>query len=94
MAEVKFELNKFGLVQLMKSSEMEAILNEAAGQIADYANNNASPNIKGAAGAYEVESAHPIRFVSIASVRATNFESRLDNSKHNTLEKAIGSVKI
>ena len=94
MAEVDFKLNLSGLNELMKSAEMQAILNDAAGQIAVFANSNASPNIKGAQGGYEVEPAHVIRFISIASVSTGNFPAMLDNSKHNTLEKAVGSVKL
>ena len=84
MAEkIRFKLNLAGLNALMKSGEMQAVLNSAAGQIA------------GAAGdGYEVESAHPISFVAIASVRAETYESRKDNSSNNTLLKAAGGVKI
>lgn len=94
MANVKFKLNLKGLNELMKSGEMQGVLNDAANQIADFARANASPNIKGAAEGWEVEAAHPIQYVAVAGVHATNFQARLDNSKHNTLEKAQGSVSI
>lgn len=88
MADIKFKFkrNLAGLNELMKSAEMQGVLNSAAAQIASYA--NASHE------GYEIESAHPIGFVAIASVSATDFESRLDNSENNTLLKACGSVKL
>ena len=94
MAKVDFKLNLPGLNELMKSAEMQSVLNDAASQIADFANANASPRIKDAQGGYEIEPAHPIRFISVASVSTANFPAMLDNSKHNTLEKAVGSVKL
>ena len=64
MAKVKFVLNLPGLNELMKSGEMQAVLNSAAAQIA------------GAAGeGYETESAHPLSFAAIASVRAATYDS-------------------
>ena len=83
MGDSKFQFNLQGLNELMKSAEMQAILNDAANQMAAAAGEG-----------YEVESAHPISFVAIASVKAATYEARLDNSKNNTLEKAKGSVKI
>lgn len=83
MSDVRFKLSLKGLNELMKSPEMQGVLNDAAQKIA------------GAAGdGYEVEAAHPIRFVAIASVRAATFRARRDNSEHNTLEKAAGGVRI
>lgn len=83
MAKVNFKLNLKGLNELMKSKEMQSVLDEAAGQIA----NNAGDG-------YVVEAAHPIRYIGIASVRAATSAARRDNSTNNTLEKAIGSVKL
>ena len=80
---VKFELNLSGLNALMKSAEMQNILDDAAAQIAGFAGDG-----------YEAEKAHPIRYIGIASVRATTHKARLDNSTNNTLEKAVGSVKL
>lgn len=79
MSNVKFKLNLPGLNELMKSGEMQAILNEKAA------------NIQSAAGdGYEIESAHPISFVAIASVRAATFKARRDNRNNKTLLKASG----
>lgn len=83
MAKVKFELNLAGLNELMKSTEMAEVLNTAADQIAAKCGEG-----------YEVERAHPIRFVGIASVRAETIEAKVDNRKNNTILKAAGSVKI
>lgn len=78
-----FKLNLPGLNMLMKSGEMQSVLNSAASSIASAAGSG-----------YEVESAHSIKFIAIASVRAADFKARLDNSKNNTLLKAAGGTKI
>ena len=83
MAKVKFELNLPGLNELMKSTEMAEVMNTAADQIAAKCGEG-----------YEVERAHPISFVGIASVRADTNEAKVDNRKNNTILKAAGSVKI
>ena len=83
MSDTRFKLDLRGLNALMKSPEMQAVLNTAADRIRDVA----GPG-------YEVETAHPINFVAIASVRTGDFKSRLDNSQNNTLLKAAGSVRI
>ena len=83
MARVKFKLNLSGLNALMKSTEMQAVLNSAANQIANAAGDG-----------YEVENAHPISFISIAAVHASTFEARRDNSENKTLLKAAGGVKL
>ena len=80
---VKFELNLAGLNELMKSGEMQGVINGAAHRIA-----------AAARAGYEVETAHPLSFVAIGSVRAATAEARRDNNKHNTLEKAAGGVRI
>jgi len=78
-----FQLNLRGLNELMKSSEMQSILTDAATRIA------------GAAGpGYEIEPAHPISFVAIASTRAADFRARRDNRKNDTLKNAAESVKL
>lgn len=80
---IRFKLNLAGLNEIMKSGEMQNVLNSAAEQIA------------GAAGdGYEAETAHPISFVAIASVRAASFKARRDNNKNNTLLKSAGGVKL
>lgn len=94
MSDVDFKLNLPGLNELMKSPEMKSILADAAEKIAATANANASPNIKTANEGYEAKMPIDLRFISLAEVRAVNFGARLDNSRHNTLRKAMDSVKI
>lgn len=81
--EYEFRLNLPGLNELMKSAEMQSIIDSAASSIAGSAGDG-----------FEVESAHPISFVAIASVSASTFEAKLNNSKNNVLEKATRSVSI
>lgn len=78
---VRFVLNLPGLNALMKSGEMQSILNAAAESIANTAGDG-----------YEavVEQAHPISFIAIASVRTKNKKGRFDNNQNNTLLKASG----
>lgn len=83
MAKTTFKLNLSGLNALMKSAEMQAVLNSAASQIASAAGSG-----------YEVETAHPISFVAIAAVHARTYEARRKNSENNTLLKAAGGVKL
>ena len=83
MANVEFKLDLAGLNQLMKSGEMQAMLNDAANRIAGSAGDG-----------YEVESAHPISFVAIAAVHASTPQARRDNSENNTLLKAAGGVSL
>lgn len=78
-----FKLNLPGLNELMKSGAMQSILNNAAGQIAGNAGEG-----------YEVESAHPIGFIAIASVKAATFKARRDDQKNKTLLKAAGGVHL
>ena len=83
VSEIRFKLDLKGLNELMKSPEMQGVLNDAAQKIA------------GAAGdGYEVESAHPIQFVAIASVRASTYDSYYDAMENRTLENAVGGVRI
>lgn len=80
---VRFVLNLPGLNALMKSGEMQSILNSAANSIANSAGEG-----------YEAVSAKPISFIAIASVRAATYKARRDNNRNNTLLKAQGSVKL
>lgn len=82
---VEFKLNLPGLNALMKSGEMQSILNSAARSIANTAGDG-----------YEaiIEHAHPINFIAIASVRTKTKSARMDNNRNNTLLKATGGTKI
>ena len=78
-----FKLNLAGLNELMKSTAMAAVLDQAAGAVASAAGDG-----------YEVEKAHPIRFVGISAVHASTYKAKLDNSENNTLLKAVGGARI
>lgn len=81
--DVVFKLNLSGLNEIMKSGQMQSIVNSAAQQAL------------GALGeGYEMESAHPISFIAIASVRASTYKAKLENNRDQTILKAIGGVKI
>lgn len=83
MGNVKFKLNLPGLNELMKSAAMQGVLNSAASAIA------------GSAGkGYEVETAHNINFIAIASVKAATREARKDCNENNALLKAAGGVRV
>lgn len=78
MSKVKFELNRAGVRELMKSSEASAICLEYANQV------------QGRAGeGYEVSS-YLGKNRANASVIATTNKARKDNYEHNTLLKALG----
>lgn len=83
MSKVKFKLNLRGLNDLMKSGEMQSVLDSAAGKIAAAAGDG-----------YEVESAHPLSFTAIASVHAATYDSYYDCLENDTLLKAAGGVRI
>lgn len=83
MSKVKFRLNLRGLNDLMKGPEMAGVLNDAAGRIAAAAGDG-----------YEAESAHPLSFAGIASVRAATYDAYYDTLENGTLDKAAGSVKL
>lgn len=83
MGNVRFVLNLPGLNELMKSAAMQGVLNTAASSIATSAG-------KG----FEVEAAHSINFIGIASVKAVTREARKACNENNTLLKAAGSVSI
>lgn len=83
MSRTKFRFKLAGLNTLMRSGEMQSILTAAAKQIAAAAGDG-----------YEAETAHPLTYAAIASAYAGDYDAKLDNSEHNTLLKAAGSVKL
>lgn len=82
MGNVKFELNLPGLNELMKSAEMEKILDEAGEAVAN------------AAGAEYGHRVHQASFVAICNVYPDSEESAKENYEENTLLKAIGAVGL
>lgn len=83
MSRTKFRFKLAGLNTLMRSGEMQSILTAAAKQIAAAAGDG-----------YEAETARPLTYAAIASAYAGAYDAKLDNSEHNTLLKAAGSVKL
>ena len=84
MSKVKFELNLPGLNELMKSSEMQTIL-EQYGSSAESAANGLSI-VEG------VKYSHSIwvgNYIAAAQIRAENSEAVYDNLENNTLLKAV-----
>lgn len=78
MAKFKFELNRSGVRELLQSPEMEAICEE-------YANNALNSLGDG----FEV-STYVGRTRVNASIIATTFEARKENSETNCILKAVG----
>lgn len=80
MSKVKFELNKQGVSELMKSQEMRAILR-------DYGNEAVSRLGSG----YEATDSDTSSSVRAkVKVSATTYATRRDNLKNNTILKAVG----
>lgn len=77
MSNIKFTLNKSGVRELLRSSEMMEICQEYANAVAHRAGTG-----------YEV-STHTGRNRVNASVTAGTFEAKQDNLKNNTLLKAV-----
>ena len=75
MSDFKFTLNRDGVRELMQSQEMQDVLVEFAGQVAENAGDG-----------YDVYIGTNRANVSV--VTATD-EAAADNLDHNTLEKAI-----
>lgn len=85
MSKVKFKLNLPGLNELMRSSEMQAILTEQGNNVLSRA--QAMSQIEDSEYLLVTK---PISFVAIARVSAVNHAARQDNYDNNTLIKALG----
>ena len=78
MTDFKFELNKAGVRELLKSSEMAAVLSEYGS------------NMMGQLGeGYEMEEGTTSQRAKV-NVRTATPRSMVDNLKNNTLLKALG----
>ena len=77
MSNFVFKLNLKGVAELMKSKEMQDILKEHA------------TTIKGRAGDGYEQDIHVGKNRANAMVKAETFKARKDNSKNNTLLKAV-----
>lgn len=82
MAKVRFELNLAGLNELMKSDEMQAILEEAGQTVARNA------------GAEYGTRVHQASYVSICNVYPDSEKAAHENYKKNTLVKALSSAGL
>ena len=80
---VKFKLDINGLRQLMKSTEMKAVLTEAGQQVAR--------NASGMSGEEWDSRVHDASFVSICNVYPATPEARAENYENNTAIKALSS---
>lgn len=77
---VKFKLNKEGVRQLLKSSEMRSILQEYG----DQAISRLGEGYEAVLG----DTSESVR--AKVKVTATTYETRRDNLKNNTILKAVG----
>lgn len=77
MSKVRFELNLAGLNELMKSTEMQSILDKYGSQVASRAGDD-----------YGYRT-HVADFVAICNVFPDSKEAARDNYKNNTLLKAL-----
>ena len=80
--KVEFELNLPGLNELMKSGEMQAVLDAAGAQVA------------GAAGFGYGHRTHVASFVAITHVYPDSQSAAKENYEKNTLVKALGSAGL
>ena len=81
MSKVKFELNRKGVRELLKSQEMMTVVTEYANRVQ-----------KKAGDGYEVSQYSGKNRVN-ASVSAETVKARKDNLENNTLLKALGGSK-
>lgn len=77
MAKMKFKLNHAGVGQLLKSAEMQKVLADRASAIKNRAGDG-----------YEQEG-YVAGTRAVATVKATSFKAQKENSKNNTLLKAV-----
>lgn len=83
MSRVDFKLNLPGLNQLMKSSEMQGILQSKGNEVASNARSMCPE------GEYSVRT-YPINWIAVCNVSAENFQAIKDGYENNTLLKALG----
>ena len=81
MAKIKVVLNRAGVRQLLKSPEMQGIIDELATGVANNAGEGFTKEVKQA----------PTRVY--AHIHAETPKAYYQNAKHNTLLKALGGAK-
>lgn len=77
MSKVDFKLNRSGVRELLKSQEMQAMLNEKASGIRNRCGVGYSNDVRAG------------KNRAIAMVKADTPEARNDNSENNTILKAV-----
>ncbi len=82
MSSVKFKLDINGLRELMKSEEMQAVLEECGQATANSAGRDYGTRV------------HTASFVAIANVYPENRKAAREVFKDNTLLKALGAVGL
>ena len=80
--DVKFKLNLPGLNELMKSAEMQAVLDAAGDAVAN------------AAGPGYTTTGRTGQFIGFSNVYPEDQKAAKDNYENNTLLKALGSVGL
>lgn len=85
MSKVKIELNSAGIQALLKSQEIMGKVEDVAHRVCDVA-------VESSGRSYEVDATIGARR-GWASVKAADAHAYYSNLKHNTLLKALGSVK-
>ena len=85
MSNLKIELDSAGIQALLKSQEIMGKVEDVAHRVCDVA-------VESSGRSYEVETTIGARR-GWASVKAVDAHAYYSNLKHNTLAKALGSVK-
>ena len=80
MSNIKVKLNYKGVQELLKSDDMKAILDDYANRV-----------MKQLDDGYEIE--HRTTDRAVVAVGATTAKARVQNSRNNTLLKALGAAK-
>lgn len=80
MSKIQVKLNYEGVMELLKSSEMKSVLDGYADRV-----------MKQLDDGYEVE--HRTTDRAVVAVGAITAKARVDNSRNNTLLKALGAAK-
>lgn len=84
MSKSSFKLNLTGLNELMKSSQMQAVLSEKGEQVMQRANSSAQdPDAK-----YSMET-KTLNWIAVTTVRANDGAAIRENMENNTLLKSL-----
>ena len=81
---IRFKLDLKGINELMKSSEMQSVLDEHGQKVAAQAKGLASDQDA----EYDVKT-YPINWIAVANISAANGNAVGDNLRNNTVVKAL-----